>query len=68
MGFGFVQYFHKSCADAALKNLQQSELDGKSLELKRSERTLKSANGLLNSQINYNFMFVGKKLNSQERL
>lgn len=41
MGFGFVQFIHKSSADAALKNLQQSQLDGKSLELKRSERTLK---------------------------
>lgn len=38
MGYGFVQYIYKKSADAALKNLQQSQLDGKSLELKRSDR------------------------------
>ncbi|XP_018562957.1 probable RNA-binding protein 19 [Anoplophora glabripennis] len=42
MGYGFVRYMHKVGADKALKTLQQSVLDGKSLELKRSERTLKS--------------------------
>ncbi|KAJ8972871.1 hypothetical protein NQ317_013613 [Molorchus minor] len=41
MGYGFVQFKHKSSADKALKTFQQSVLDGKSLELKRSERTLK---------------------------
>ncbi|CAH1966721.1 unnamed protein product [Acanthoscelides obtectus] len=41
MGYGFVRYVHKQSADKALKKLQQSVLDGKSLELKRSERTLK---------------------------
>lgn len=41
MGFGFVQFYRKQDADKALKTLQQSSLDGKSLELKRSERTLK---------------------------
>lgn len=41
MGFGFVQFYLKSDADKALKSLQQTFLDGKSLELKRSERTLK---------------------------
>ncbi|XP_001807432.1 probable RNA-binding protein 19 [Tribolium castaneum] len=40
MGYGFVRFIHKSSADKALKTLQQSTLDGKSLELKRSERTL----------------------------
>ncbi|XP_063911089.1 probable RNA-binding protein 19 [Zophobas morio] len=40
MGYGFVRFMHKSAADKALKTLQQSVLDGKSLELKRSERTL----------------------------
>lgn len=39
MGYGFVQYIHKESADAALKDLQQSTLDGKSLELKRSDST-----------------------------
>ncbi|KAJ8968375.1 hypothetical protein NQ314_002325 [Rhamnusium bicolor] len=42
MGYGFVRYMHKVSADKALKTLQQSVLDGKSLELKRSERTLKN--------------------------
>ncbi|XP_066148088.1 probable RNA-binding protein 19 [Euwallacea fornicatus] len=40
MGYGFVQFYLKSSADKALKTQQQSVLDGKSLELKRSERTL----------------------------
>lgn len=40
MGYGFVQYMYKSGIDKALKTLQQSTLDGKSIELKRSERTL----------------------------
>lgn len=42
MGYGFVQFFLKSSADKALKTLQQSVLDDKSLELKRSERALKN--------------------------
>lgn len=40
MGYGFVRYKRKLDADRALKTLQMSVLDGKSLELKRSERTL----------------------------
>ncbi|XP_030745137.1 probable RNA-binding protein 19 [Sitophilus oryzae] len=42
MGYGFVQFYLKKSADKALKTLQQSVLDGKSLELKRSERTLQN--------------------------
>ncbi|KAJ8675478.1 hypothetical protein QAD02_011264 [Eretmocerus hayati] len=42
MGFGFVRYKFKSDADKALKTLQMTSLDGKTLELKRSERTLQS--------------------------
>ncbi|XP_072744526.1 probable RNA-binding protein 19 [Anoplolepis gracilipes] len=42
MGYGFVRYKRKHDADRALKTLQMSVLDGKSLELKRSERTLTS--------------------------
>ncbi|CAH0585622.1 unnamed protein product [Chrysodeixis includens] len=38
MGYGFVQYCKKNDANEALKMLQVSTLDGKSLELKRSER------------------------------
>lgn len=38
MGYGFVQYYKKEHANEALKNLQVTTLDGKSLELKRSER------------------------------
>ncbi|XP_012538456.1 probable RNA-binding protein 19 [Monomorium pharaonis] len=42
MGYGFIRYKRKLDADRALKTLQMSVLDGKSLELKRSERTLMS--------------------------
>ncbi|KAL0127217.1 hypothetical protein PUN28_005487 [Cardiocondyla obscurior] len=42
MGYGFIRYKRKFDADRALKTLQMSVLDGKSLELKRSERTLMS--------------------------
>lgn len=38
MGYGFVQFYMKSTTDKALKNLQMSNLDGKQIELKRSER------------------------------
>ncbi|XP_060803554.1 probable RNA-binding protein 19 [Amyelois transitella] len=38
MGYGFVQYYKKQGANEALKALQSSSLDGKTLELKRSER------------------------------
>lgn len=40
MGYGFIRFMLKASADKALKTLQQSVLDEKSLELKRSERTL----------------------------
>ncbi|CAH0546804.1 unnamed protein product [Brassicogethes aeneus] len=42
MGYGFVRFTHKSSTDKALKTLQGLELNGKTLELKRSERTLKN--------------------------
>ncbi|CAG4987162.1 unnamed protein product [Parnassius apollo] len=38
MGYGFVQFYRKEQATEALKLLQSSNLDGKTLELKRSER------------------------------
>lgn len=38
MGYGFVQFYTKSQANEALKILQNSSLDGKTLELKRSDR------------------------------
>lgn len=38
MGYGFVQFYKKAHANEALKELQSSTLDGKTLELKRSER------------------------------
>lgn len=41
MGYGFVRFMLKKSADKALKSLQQSTLDGKTLELKRSEQTLR---------------------------
>ncbi|CAK9798743.1 Probable RNA-binding protein 19 [Anthophora quadrimaculata] len=40
MGYGFVRYKRKADTDRALKVLQMTVLDGKTLELKRSERTL----------------------------
>lgn len=40
MGYGFVRYKRKADADRALKVLQMTVLEGKTLELKRSERTL----------------------------
>lgn len=40
MGYGFVRYKMKADADRALKVLQTTVLEGKTLELKRSERTL----------------------------
>ncbi|XP_017877575.1 probable RNA-binding protein 19 [Ceratina calcarata] len=40
MGYGFVRYKWKADADRALKTLQMTVLNGKTLELKRSERTL----------------------------
>lgn len=40
MGYGFVRYKRKADTDRALKSLQMTVLDGKTLELKRSERML----------------------------
>ncbi|XP_043513852.1 probable RNA-binding protein 19 [Frieseomelitta varia] len=40
MGYGFVRYKKKVDADRALKVLQMTVLEGKTLELKRSERML----------------------------
>lgn len=42
MGYAFVRFQYKTGADKALKSLQQSILNGHNLELKRSERTLKT--------------------------
>lgn len=41
-GFGFIQFHKKSSADNALKYLQNSDLNGHKIEIKRSHRTLKS--------------------------
>ncbi|GBP69327.1 Probable RNA-binding protein 19 [Eumeta japonica] len=38
MGYGFIQYYSKSHTNEALKSLQYSILDDKTLELKRSEK------------------------------
>lgn len=40
MGYGFIRYKIKRHAEYALKTLQMTVLDGKTLELKKSERTL----------------------------
>ncbi|XP_069705771.1 probable RNA-binding protein 19 [Periplaneta americana] len=42
MGYGFIQFKRKASADKALKTLQQSVLNGHSIELKRSNRTSKT--------------------------
>ncbi len=42
MGYGFVEYSSLKFLNEALKQLQHSELQGHQLELKRSERTMKS--------------------------
>ncbi|KAK4872453.1 hypothetical protein RN001_014482 [Aquatica leii] len=42
MGYGFVRFMDKAGANKALKTLQGSTLDDKTLELKRSERTLRN--------------------------
>lgn len=42
MGYGFVEFSSRQLLDEALKQLQNSELQGHQLELKRSERTTKS--------------------------
>ncbi|KAG8037374.1 hypothetical protein G9C98_005584 [Cotesia typhae] len=42
MGYGFVRYKYKADADRALKELQMTLLEGKTLELKRSQRTLET--------------------------
>lgn len=42
LGYGFVRFMYKKSLEKALKTLQQSVLDGKSLELKRSERTFQN--------------------------
>lgn len=51
-GFGFIQYYKKSSADNALKNLQHSELDGYTLELKRSHRTTKDDTAVRRKTVN----------------
>lgn len=40
LGYGFIQYKEKASADKALKNLQFTEIDSHTLELKRSDRTI----------------------------
>ncbi|XP_012255144.2 probable RNA-binding protein 19 [Athalia rosae] len=42
MGYGFIRYKLKADAERALKDLQTTVVDGKTLELKRSERALHS--------------------------
>lgn len=42
MGYGFVEYSSLKLVNEALKQLQNSELQEHKLELKRSERTMKS--------------------------
>uniref|UniRef100_A0A0B6ZN92 RRM domain-containing protein n=1 Tax=Arion vulgaris TaxID=1028688 RepID=A0A0B6ZN92_9EUPU len=45
MGYGFVQFMKKTEAKEALKNLQNSDLDGHKLELKVSNRTTSQEKG-----------------------
>ncbi|XP_052894903.1 probable RNA-binding protein 19 [Anopheles moucheti] len=42
-GYGFIQFKRRQAAEYALKNLQSVELDGRTVELVRSDRTLRTA-------------------------
>ncbi|XP_053663112.1 probable RNA-binding protein 19 [Anopheles marshallii] len=42
-GYGFIQFKRRQTAEYALKNLQSIELDGRKVELVRSDRTLRTA-------------------------
>uniref|UniRef100_A0AAG5DDS9 RRM domain-containing protein n=1 Tax=Anopheles atroparvus TaxID=41427 RepID=A0AAG5DDS9_ANOAO len=42
-GYGFIQFKLRKAADQALKNLQFAQIDGRPVELARSDRVLKSA-------------------------
>ncbi|XP_068085646.1 probable RNA-binding protein 19 isoform X1 [Anabrus simplex] len=42
MGYGFIQFKKKAAVEKALKTLQHTVLEGHTLELKRSNRTLQS--------------------------
>lgn len=54
MGYGFIQFYRQSSVNAALKNLQQSSLDGHCIELKRSNRTVKYVfANCMKSSVNY---------------
>ncbi|XKL60987.1 hypothetical protein PGB90_008044 [Kerria lacca] len=44
MGYGFIQFYTQRALNTALKTLQQTMLDNHCIELKRSNRTLKSQN------------------------
>ncbi|GAB0098835.1 probable RNA-binding protein 19 [Sergentomyia squamirostris] len=45
LGYGFVQFKRKSTAESALKTMQFTEIDGNKVELKKSDRVLKSQVG-----------------------
>lgn len=42
LGYGFIQFKRKATTDKALKSMQFTKMDGNKVELKRSDRTLKS--------------------------
>uniref|UniRef100_A0A182PVF8 RRM domain-containing protein n=1 Tax=Anopheles epiroticus TaxID=199890 RepID=A0A182PVF8_9DIPT len=42
-GYGFIQFKRRQAADYALKNLQSVQIDGRTVELARSDRTLRTA-------------------------
>ena len=42
LGYGFIQFKQRSSAERALKTMQFHDIDGKKIELKRSDRTLQS--------------------------
>uniref|UniRef100_A0A182M370 RRM domain-containing protein n=1 Tax=Anopheles culicifacies TaxID=139723 RepID=A0A182M370_9DIPT len=42
-GYGFIQFKRRQAADYALKHLQSVELDGRTVELIRSDRTVRTA-------------------------
>ncbi|XP_059617400.1 probable RNA-binding protein 19 [Phlebotomus argentipes] len=42
LGYGFIQFKRKSSADTALKTMQFTEIEGNRVELKKSDRVVKS--------------------------
>lgn len=53
LGYGFIQFKHKTTAEQALRDMQITNIDGNTVELKRSDRILQYVYILNISQIFY---------------